>query len=243
MRIELSSTGLPEMVAADLAVASADIARQFAGGATLWICAPDWPAHARDMAVEFVHPVSADKVSLPAVAVDSHNVVETLRTGASPGDMFVAVSDSSNHVVRATMARAPIWGMRTIWLGAGKRPDAGAADHVLWLDDSVVESAYGGGFVLAYHLLWELTHVCFEHPGLLELAAGQADSCSDGEDVCVTCADEGTLGEVVAVGAREESSVRTARGIELVDTSLIGSHCPGDLVLIHAGSAIALLPD
>ena len=25
-----------------------------------------------------------------------------------------------------------------------------------------------GRFVLLYHLLWELTHVCFEHPGLLK---------------------------------------------------------------------------
>ena len=54
-----------------------------------------------------------------------------------------------------------------------------------------------GTFVLMYHLLWELTHVCFEHPGLLK---PPADECTD--DVCVTCSDEGRLGEVVLEPAR-----------------------------------------
>ena len=49
----------------------------------------------------------------------------------------------------------------------GPGPDAGAADHVLWLDDADPLVPATGRFVLLYHLLWELTHVCFEHPGLL----------------------------------------------------------------------------
>ena len=42
------------------------------------------------------------------------------------------------------------------------------ADHVLWLDDPDPRVPATGGFVLFYHLLWELTHVCFEHSGLLK---------------------------------------------------------------------------
>lgn len=62
------------------------------------------------------------------------------------------------------MRRSPAWGATTIWIGSGERPTAGAADHVLWLDDPDPRVPATGGFVLFYHLLWELTHVCFEHP-------------------------------------------------------------------------------
>ncbi len=63
-----------------------------------------------------------------------------------------------------------------------------------------------GRFVLMYHLLWELTHVCFEHPGLLKP--------TDEETVCVTCGDEGRLGEVVlepADAVRRSSAQPKAR--------------------------------
>jgi hydrogenase maturation factor len=36
--------------------------------------------------------------------------------------------------------------------------------------------------------------------------------------------------------------VRTAKGIETVDTTVIADVGPGDLVLIHAGAAIAEVP-
>jgi hypothetical protein len=87
-----------------------------------------------------------------------------------------------------------------------------------------------GGFVLFYHLLWELTHVCFEHSGLLK------PECS--ETVCVTCSDEGRLGEVVTASADGMATVRTARGVENVVTTLIDPVATGELVLVHAGTAI-----
>ena len=51
------------------------------------------------------------------------------------------------------------------------RPNA--ADHVVWVDGHESESGsasavHDGRLVLLYHVLWELTHVCFEHPGLLD---------------------------------------------------------------------------
>jgi hypothetical protein len=95
-----------------------------------------------------------------------------------------------------------------------------------------------GRFVLLYHLLWELTHVCFEHPGLL---VPEPAECAG--DVCVTCSDEGRLGEVAASGwaADGRALVRTAAGQELVDTLLVDPVAPGDLVLVHAGAAITRL--
>jgi len=85
--------------------------------------------------------------------------------------------------------------------------------------------------VLFYHLLWELTHVCFEHSGLLK------PECT--EAVCVTCSDEGRLGEVVTASVDGQAAVRTARGVEDVVTTLIDPVAPGELVLVHAGTAIS----
>jgi hypothetical protein len=98
-----------------------------------------------------------------------------------------------------------------------------------------------GTFVLMYHLLWELTHVCFEHPGLLK----PADECT--EDVCVTCRDEGRLAEVLlepdepSPAGAGQALVRTAGGEEWVDTTLLGEVRVNDLVLVHAGAAITRL--
>jgi hydrogenase maturation factor len=60
--------------------------------------------------------------------------------------------------------------------------------------------------------------------------------------VCITCSDEGRLAEVITVHG-DEAVVRAAEGRERIDTSLIEVPAPGDLVLIHAGSAISSLDD
>ena len=92
-------------------------------------------------------------------------------------------------------------------------------------------AARSGDLTLVYHLLWELTHVCFEHSGLLKPQGA--------EDVCVTCSDEGRLGEVVAASADGPATVRTARGVEDVETTLVDPVAAGDLLLVHAGTAIS----
>jgi hypothetical protein len=81
-------------------------------------------------------------------------------------------------------------------------------------------------------MLWELTHVCFEHPGLLKAEP----ECTD--EVCITCSDEGRLAEVVLV-EDDEAVVRTAEGQERIDVTLMDpTPAPGDLLLVHAGFAI-----
>jgi hydrogenase maturation factor len=59
----------------------------------------------------------------------------------------------------------------------------------------------------------------------------------------VTCADSGRLAEVVSLDGPCSASVRTATGVEAVDTTLIASLSVGDLVVVHAGMTIALVPD
>ncbi|MEV5410746.1 HypC/HybG/HupF family hydrogenase formation chaperone [Thermopolyspora sp. NPDC052614] len=226
---------LDESLAKDLAAAALTLARRFAAGATLWCVAPAWEPHAHHVAVEFVHPVIVGKRALPAVALTGPGLVDTARLAVRPGDVILAVAAESDPDVASITRRAPAWGATTLWIGNGPRPPAGAADHVLWLDDPDPLVPATGRFVLLYHLLWELTHVCFEHPGLL---SGPDVECTD--EVCITCGDEGRLAEVIApLGAADGGTlVRTANGEESVDTLLVGPVEPGDLLLVHAGAAI-----
>lgn len=228
-----------------VAVAALSLARRFAGGATLWCVAPEWPEHARHVAVEFVHPVLVGKRALPAVSLATADPVLALRSLVRSGDVVLAVSRSDSAATLAVMRRAEAWGAMTIWMGVGVRPRPRAADHIVWgaddahltADNSAGLAEHDGRLVLLYHLLWELTHVCFEHPGLLS-----ADlECFDG-DACITCSDEARLGEVIATDGAGSARVRTARGIEMVDTTIVEAVVPGDLVLIHAGAAIAEVP-
>ena len=219
-------------VADDLARASLALARRFSAGATMWCASPNWPFHAHHVAVEFVHPVIVGKRALPAVTVPpAADLVAALRACVAPGDIVLALADAGDARVADAMRRGPAWGVETVWIGAGpERPPAGAADHVIWLDtDAQLEASER--FVRIYHLLWELTHVCFEHPGLLK----PEPECTD--EVCITCSDEGRPAEVVSVDG-DEALVRTPEGQERIDVSLIDAPAPGDLVLIHAGFAI-----
>jgi HupF/HypC family len=225
--------GLGAELAEDLAATAFTLARRFAAGATMWSIAPSWEPHALHIAVEFVHPVIMGKRALPAVALTGPDLVDLVRVSVQPGDIVVAVAGADNAQVRSVMRRSPAWGATTIWIGSGERPKAGMADHVLWLDDPDPRVPATGGFVLFYHLLWELTHVCFEHSGLLK----RNPECDD--DVCVTCSDQGRLGEVVTASTDGQAAVRTARGVENVVTTLIDPVAAGELVLVHAGTAIS----
>ena len=78
---------------------------------------------------------------------------------------------------------------------------------MLWLDDPDPLVPATGRFVLLYHLLWELTHVCFEHPGLLTEPA----ECTD--EVVHHLLRRGAARR----GGRADGRVRTAAGVEDVD--------------------------
>ncbi|SRX95992.1 hypothetical protein [Thermobispora bispora DSM 43833] [Mycobacterium shimoidei] len=227
--------GLGAELMADLAATAFALAKRFAAGATMWSIAPGWEPHALHIAVEFIHPVIVGKRALPAVAITGPELVDLVRVSVRPGDIVIAVAGADQPDVRAVMRRSPAWGATTVWIGNGERPAAGMADHVLWIDDPDPRIPATGGFVLFFHLLWELTHVCFEHPGLLK------PECDD--DVCVTCSDEGRLGEVVAASTDGTATVRTARGVETIATTLVDPVAAGELVLVHAGTAISRVGD
>jgi hypothetical protein len=221
------------VVAANLANAALDLARRFAAGATMWCVAAQWPAHGRHVAVEFVHPVIVGKRALPAVSIEGPDRVDTLRLLARPGDVLLAVSSSQDVTTRDLLARSQTWGLERIWLGAGPQPQSAMAEHVIWLaEGDASRAARSGEVVLLYHLLWELTHVVFEHPGLLIPEAPCA------EEVCITCSDEGLIGEVRSLLGENIVEALVGGKLETVDASLVHPVIPGDLILVHAGVAL-----
>src|ERR1700738_697123 len=225
-------------LSADLAAAALDLARRFHDVATLWVMSPQGEPHAHHIAVEFVHPVIMGKRALPSVALVEPDPVAQARVASQPGDLLIAVASADEPAGVDAKRRVQAGAVLSLGIGSGRRPPAGAANHILWIDSDDPMIPATGTFVLMYHLLWELTHVCFEHPGLLKAAS---DECT--EDVCVTCSDEGRLGEVLFEPADAVSSalVRTARGEEWVDVTMLGDVAPNDLVLVHAGAAITRL--
>jgi hypothetical protein len=216
-----------------LAGAALTVARQFAAGAGMWCVAPQWPAHARHMAVEFVHPVIVGKRALPATSLDAAEAESSLRLLGRPGDVLVVIGTADDVRTRDLLQRAEAWGLTRVWLGAGPRPVANRAEHLVWLE--APEAVHSGELVLLYHLLWELTHVVFEHPGLLAVTPG----CT--EEVCITCSDEGRVAEVRALLSTGMVEVIVAGRPESVDASLVDAVAPGDLLLVHAGVALTTL--
>ena len=217
-------------VGEELAVAALALARRFNAGATLWAVSPAWPAHARHVAVEFVHPVVMGSRAFAAVAVEDGDPSALLRPIARDGDVIVAVATADDHEVRDLVERARAWGVTTVWLGFGPRPERSVPDFVVWRDDAPSTAPHDGSLVLLYHVLWELTQVCFEHPGLLVESEPDATTCT-------TCADGAEVAEIAALDGAH-AVVRTATGLHDVDVSLVGSVQPHDLVLVHAGTAI-----
>ena len=220
----------------ELARSALTLARRFAGGATMWCVAPEWPSHGRHVAVEFVHPVIVGKRALPAMSVDGAEAAESLRLLARPGDIVLVVSTADDRDALDLLARAEAWGLSRVWIGTGARPTPNRADHVIWTSNvDPARAARSGDLVLLYHLLWELTHVVFEHPGLLEEDTG----CTD--EVCITCSDEGRVAEVRSVLSDGSALVIVSGRSETVNASLVDPVVPGDLLLVHAGVALTAL--
>lgn len=218
------------VLAADLAVAALALAGRFAAGATLWCVAPGRPAHAHHVAVEFVHPVIVGKKALPAVAVTEPDPVAQLRRRVRRGDVILVIGDGAGPTTAEILRRAPAWGASSLWLGLAARPAIGAADHVV-----VLPGQSQAAVVRSYHLLWELTHMGLEHGDSLARPAPASV-----EARCITCADEGRIGEVRSVGGDGASALVDGQ-VEPVDLGLLGEVALHDLVLVHAGVAIERL--
>ena len=230
-----TSTGSDEATLLDsvdeLAATALTLARRFAAGGTLWCVAPGDPHHAHHVAVEFVHPVVVGTRSLPAVAIDDDDPVGTARLLVRPGDVLIGIGAGDDPALASLLRRGEAWGVDTVLLATEVSPAAGIADHVIG-----VGAGDDGGTLLAYHLLWELTHVVFEHPGLLR---PPEPACI--EDVCITCSDEGRVVEVRSLLDERTAEVLADGQVDQVDLSVVSGVRPGDLLLVHAGLALTVL--
>lgn len=194
----------------ELGLACHSMARAFSAGGTLVACGTGAAASdAAHVAVEFMHPVIVGKRALPALAVPEL---------ARPGDIALGlVHGGSDPEVEELLARR---GLLTIALTGPERVDADFSFAVESDDRQIVQEVQE----TAYHVLWELVHVFFEHPGLVA-------------DACITCGDVAVEARVVAVsngmatierdGAREQVAVDFVEGVAV-----------GDTVLCHAGVAL-----
>jgi hydrogenase maturation factor len=171
---------------------------------------------------------------------DGDDLVGTVRLLGRPGDILLAISPADHEPTYRLLRHAEAWGLTRVWLGAGTPPAGTAAEHTAWVPE--VEpglAARSGDLVMRYHLLWELTHVVFEHHGLL--AEPEAAGCED--EVCITCSDQAIVAEVSAMDETGQADVLAAGRHETVDVSLVDGVHPGDLVLVHAGVAVSGLDD
>lgn len=126
---------------------------------------------ARHVAVEFVHPVIVGKRALPALALtpDGGPLALQVRLVARPDDIVMAFAGGDAVAARGdaapgaadALAVARERGCLTVafeGLGAEWELGPGAGDP--FVRQELVETLY--------HVLWELVHVFFDHPGLLE---------------------------------------------------------------------------
>jgi D-sedoheptulose 7-phosphate isomerase len=139
------------------------MAERFARGGRLLAIgvSPTARSDARHVAVEFVHPVIVGKRALPALGLvgDSAPLPTEVRLAAGADDIVMAFGDDPDLSVAIATARA-----------AGAITVAFAPLHADW----ELVAPVGDPFIAqelvetAYHVLWELVHVFFEHRGLLQ---------------------------------------------------------------------------
>jgi D-sedoheptulose 7-phosphate isomerase len=146
---------------------------------------------AQHVAVEFVHPVIMGKRALPAISLTADVATVTgvaaqdglaeifahqLRVLGEPADIALGISTDGNcDNVLVGLRTAAGLGMLTVGLvggDGGAIATAGVTDHLIVArstDPQVVKEVH----VTTYHILWELVHVFFEHPGVLTAQATQ----------------------------------------------------------------------
>jgi D-sedoheptulose 7-phosphate isomerase len=118
----------------------------------------------RHVAVEFVHPVIVGKRALPAVGLagESAPLLAEVDLLSEPADIVVGFGEPDDGpALGEALALARARGCLTIAfapLGAEWQLEPPSDDP--FVRQEVVETAY--------HVLWELVHVFFEHRGLLE---------------------------------------------------------------------------
>ena len=170
-----------------LATACHRMAERFArGGRILAFGVGAAATDAQHISVEFVHPVIVGKRALPAIALPNDGpsalgfaaldpaaiFSRQIELLGGPEDIAVGFAPSGHDLgepaVAAGLKQAASQGMLTLaFTGPTSLPAASGTDHLFSCADPdpfVVQEVHE----TAYHVLWELVHVFFDHKGLLE---------------------------------------------------------------------------
>ena len=227
----------PDGPARDLALAASAVAHRFAAGATLLSVAPAWPANARHIAVEFVHPVVVGTRALPAVHVEAPDILDAVRTGrACHIDVLVAVAAADDGTVSTLMPYACAWGLLTVWLEQAP-PGPSPAPPITCCGRRRTRSRRCPAGVSS-----SSTTCCGSSPRSASSTSGPGRPAPPllRPPPVSRARTRGAWGRVVAVGPGNRASVRTAAGVEDVDVTLVEPRL-GGLVLVHAGTAVAVV--
>jgi len=163
------------------------MAERFARGGRLLAlgASPQARSDARHVAVEFVHPVIVGKRALPALALTGEGgpLERQVDLAAEPDDVVMAFEPEATGAMRLARGRGCLTvGFEPCGAEWQLEPPLGEADGFGVRAESGGEAdgfgvraeSVSDPFVrqeiaeTAYHLLWELVHVFFEHRGLLE---------------------------------------------------------------------------
>jgi D-sedoheptulose 7-phosphate isomerase len=128
--------------------------RLVAFGETVWA-----RSDVRHVAVEFVHPVIVGKRALPAIGLsrEGGELADQVELVAEPDDIAIAYGSGTAEAVAVAAGR----GCLTVAFSpSGAEWELVPPGEDPFVAQEVAETAY--------HLLWELVHVFFEHRGLLE---------------------------------------------------------------------------
>jgi D-sedoheptulose 7-phosphate isomerase len=119
---------------------------------------------ARHVTVEFVHPVIVGKRALPALGLSREGgaLADQAALEVEPTDMAIGFGEELE--VGRAMEVARERGALTIGFGVDAEWRFALPGEDPHVDQELTETLY--------HVLWELVHVFFEHPGLLEGRAG-----------------------------------------------------------------------
>jgi D-sedoheptulose 7-phosphate isomerase len=128
--------------------------RLVAFGDTVWA-----RSDVRHVAVEFVHPVIVGKRALPAIGLsrEGGELADQVELVAEPDDIAIAYGPCTGDALAVAAGR----GCLTVAFS----PSGAEWELVPPVEDPFVAQEVAE---TAYHLLWELVHVFFEHRGLLE---------------------------------------------------------------------------
>jgi D-sedoheptulose 7-phosphate isomerase len=137
------------------------MAERFARGGRLIALGetPQARSDVRHVAVEFVHPVIVGKRALPAIGLSREGgaLADQVALIAEPDDIAIAYGPGTERALAAAAGR----GCLTVaFEPAGAEWELVPPEEDPFVAQEVAETAY--------HLLWELVHVFFEHRGLLE---------------------------------------------------------------------------